>query len=245
MQKSFMLIVGLSLIAVTAGRAAEVAKEETPAFSLGTRASYFWLTDSHREGTEKYLGHIADESENQDLIPYKAFARYAPCAHAFIELSIDRVAADTINDNDGQASDGEVDLMGPSLTANYTFDAGHGLSPYVGAGVGYWFAEFHQEPWHRNGYPSPEAYEDAKTKRSAYHGLQRHITADDGVGFIAQTGCSAKFQKDWFADVNVRYVEVSSDAHYTSSFGDEPGNTIEGEFSLDHIALAIGVGRQF
>ena len=75
MQKSWMLVVGLSLITVVAGQAADVAMDKTPAFSLGTRASYFWLTDSHREGTEKYLGHIADESENQDLSPYKVFAR--------------------------------------------------------------------------------------------------------------------------------------------------------------------------
>ncbi|HET7202025.1 MAG TPA: OmpW family outer membrane protein [Steroidobacteraceae bacterium] len=90
----------------------------------------------------------------------------------------------------GKERVGSVDHIPPTLSLNWHFNPGGTFRPYIGAGVNYTM------------FSSEET-------RGALAGLD--LSLDDSVGAAGQVGVDIG-QGNWFVNLNVRYIQIESDA---------------------------------
>ena len=85
----------------------------------------------------------------------------------------------------------EVEHLPPTLTAQYHFDTGNNFNPYVGLGLNYtlFFSE---------STSGPLAGTD--------------LSLDGSFGLAAQLGFDYDLQNDWLINLDVRYIDIESDA---------------------------------
>jgi len=83
----------------------------------------------------------------------------------------------------------EITQLPPTLSIQYHFMPQSNLKPYVGAGLTYFWVL------------------DEESKISGVD-----VTVDDAIGFGAQAGLDWSFNPNWFLNVDVRYISLSTEA---------------------------------
>lgn len=166
-------------------------------------------------GDQTVIGGDLDISNN--YVPELDFT-YFITDHIAAELilgttSHDVVAVDTTL---GDVPLGDVQLLPPTLTAQYHFTPDAKVSPYVGAGINYTFMF------------------DA----DAAGGAVTDLHFDDAFGFALQAGADIKVGEKWFLNVDVKKIFLKTDAH--ANLG-----AIESRVTLDPWLFGVGFGRKF
>ena len=112
---------------------------------------------------------------------------------------------------------GSLDLLPPTLTAQYHFMPRQTFRPYVGAGLSYVLI------------PNEDS------------GAATAVRYDDGViGFALQAGLDYFFNDHWCLNFDVKKVWVSVDVEV-----DALGTTVKTSVDVDPWLLGIGVGYRF
>ena len=112
---------------------------------------------------------------------------------------------------------GYLDLIPPTVTAQYHFMPNKAFSPYLGAGLTY--------AWIPNEDP----------------GDATDVRYDDGViGFTLQAGFDYFFNEKWCLNFDVKKVWVDVDVEV-----DALGTTVETTVTVDPWLIGIGVGYRF
>jgi outer membrane protein len=112
---------------------------------------------------------------------------------------------------------GDVWLLPPTLTLQYHFNPKGQVSPYVGAGINYTI--FYSE--------DPGAAQD--------------IEYDDGFGYALQAGVDIALQGDWFLNVDVKKLWLSTDATIRVN----ATTTVLADVDIDPWIIGVGFGYRF
>ncbi len=105
-------------------------------------------------------------------------------------------------------------LLPPTLTLQYHFTQFDGIKPYVGAGVNY--THFFNE--------------DA--------GALNAVTYDDSFGGALQAGVDIPIQDNWYANIDVKKVFISTTAKFSPS-------GVRADVDIDPWLIGVGVGYKF
>ncbi|MCE9616331.1 MAG: hypothetical protein K8T26_18825 [Lentisphaerae bacterium] len=215
-------------------------------WSVGTRLTAYTLTDSRGE---PIVGHIDRLDAEQDLLPYKLFAQWRFHPNVGLELTWDRVRAQTLNEpnaNRDRVSDGSFEAQGPLLTVFGQYLTDTPCTPFLGVGVGWMMASFDADAWWANGYASPEEWESLGRPDASVNTKTRHMDPSDNVALIVTGGCSYALPARWAADVYVRYMSLDIENHYTIYVGDELVNDNgHQQIPMSNVAGGVGLKRSF
>ena len=121
----------------------------------------------------------------------------------------------------------DTKVLPPTLTLQYHFMPDGKFRPYVGAGVNYTY--FFDEDV-TGGLKGPGA----------------KVELDDSWGLAAQIGADYSINEDWFLNVDVKYIDMSTTAKFkglSSSVG-APG-TAKVDVDVNPWVFGIGIGRRF
>jgi outer membrane protein len=124
----------------------------------------------------------------------------------------------------GQGKIGDAWLLPPTLMAQYHFELGHGIKPYVGVGVNY--TVFFDQGGSAN-------YSDFKL--------------EDNWGFALQAGVDIPIGGNWFFNVDVKRIWLDTTATaYTSA--QNPlggGHKVTADVTVDPWLIGAGIGYKF
>ncbi len=113
---------------------------------------------------------------------------------------------------------GSLKHLPPTLTPQYHLTTLGAVKPYVGAGLNYTrFSSVRFDP------PVQAALQPSIEKSS--------------VGFALPAGVDCEFSPGWYANLDVKTVQIRADVK-------SAGSTV-GEFKVDPWLLGVGVGRRF
>lgn len=113
----------------------------------------------------------------------------------------------------------------PALLLQYHFSPDGKVRPYAGIGVNYtlFFSE------------------DATSGFDSAAGGVSDVNLGSSLGFAAQLGLDISVSKDWFLNIDVKYVDMSTDATIrTGALG-----TLRVDVDIDPTIWGIGFGRRF
>jgi outer membrane protein W len=209
--------------------------------SVGFRVSHFALTKSRRPEDEQreltFIGYVNElnEVDNNRLWPtvlYK-FNQYFAA-----EFTMDAVTARTKNFNN-HLSDGSVKVSGPifNLFASYPFWDGR-INPYVGIGIAPWSGTFKHDTWWMNGWSSPDDYAMAGSPKDSRRGYERRIKVSDDAGLVWTLGINARLHRHAELDLMVRWLDIDVDNEHGVLQNGVYDKKREGNFTMDHYALA-------
>lgn len=139
-------------------------------------------------------------------------------------IAFELIAATTRHEVSGEATKlGKVDVgsvwaLPPTLTVQYHFMPHSAFSPYVGAGVNATF------------------FYNANPARPVVN----HVSFENNIGAAIQAGFDYNFSGHWFANVDVKQIFLSTEAHLQTALGPVTAKT-----DLDPLVVGIGVGYRF
>ena len=210
--------------------------------SVGLRSTVFWLEDSERDPTAtsaaqgSFYGSITELKAKQDYLPYKLFVDYLFCPYGGLELTWDRVEADTITRLDGH-NDGTVTANMPMLAVYGRYPNDIGIVPYAGAGIGYAFTQFEADyHWTHAIRPDGE-----------YHnGPYWHQTfaMNDSWGWFVYAGVAFALSQHWDLDMFIRHEGLDLKGTHNTYVGDYQTSD-PADFSLPFNNDALGVGVRY
>lgn len=121
---------------------------------------------------------------------------------------------------DGGALDGtdlvEIDMLPPTLSAQYHFLPDNNIRPYVGAGLTYfWVLDENQK-----------------------QGLV-DVEVDDAFGLAAQVGVDVDLNPRWFVNADLRYISLSTEADISGAVNQNL------DVDLDPWVYTLAVGYKF
>ncbi len=214
---------------------AEPDQEWWQGFELGTRVTWTYLTDNKRpvsattESMGSFYGSINQLDVHQDYLPLKVFVAYRFCPYGGLELSWDSLSVKTLTRSDGH-TDGDLNYWGPAFSVFVRYPWEHGLTPYAGAGLSYYFVNFDEDPqWHRPpGRP-----------------LVQTLDFDRTWGALVYAGIIWTFAEQWSADFHLRYTKVQDavGTHWQGPDGRDYGG--EPHIPLSNITTGLGVRYSF
>ena len=112
----------------------------------------------------------------------------------------------------------------PVLTVQYHFLPNGTFQPYAGVGLNYTLF-FNEE---------------ATNSAEGVLGIT-DVELDDSFGFAAQIGADIDFGKSWFANIDVKYVDMNTEATLkTAGLG-----TLKVDVDIDPWIVGIGIGKKF
>jgi outer membrane protein len=114
---------------------------------------------------------------------------------------------------------GETKQLPPTLSVQYHFMPAAAISPYVG--VGFNWTLF-----------SNEKVDPAIADR---------LSLDDSTGFAAQVGADIKVDDNWFINVDVRYIDIQTDATLTV----DSARLKLGKVQIDPAVYSLMLGYRF
>jgi outer membrane protein W len=229
----------LALPAVLSSRAAE-PESTVPAWikdhlEIGTRITYFSLRDDKRDPLSgidgapgSFYGSINQLDAVQNYLPLKLFVDYKFCPYGGIELTWDRIQADTITQLDGH-TDGTIRLTGPIGSIFGRYPNGTRCTPYAGMGVGYFFAQFAEnESWHN--------------PRGDFLQL---FDLDNAWGWLVYGGLDVRLADHWSADFMIRYISMDVSGTHLQT-GIEGGPYFPaGSFTIPMSNTSLGLGVRY
>jgi len=136
----------------------------------------------------------------------------APFKHD-IKLSFD-LEGDSLS-----AKIGETKHLPPTLSLQYHFMPDQMFSPYVGVGANWTI------------FSSEKLDPDLGAK----------LSLSDSFGFAAQLGADINFSEQWFANIDVRYIQIETDAKITDDVGTEKIGTVK----INPMVYSIMLGYRF
>jgi len=151
-----------------------------------------------------------------------------------IELSLGEAVLD-VNPGDIPVDLGEATVRPLQVTAQYRIPSGN-LSPYVGAGLGYYFNDFDL---------SGEA-EDAIAQVRIDSGdptFDLDVDVDDSFGFHIDAGVDYFVNSNFALNIDARYFWSQADAKMTETRLGTPDEIGDDEIDLD--SFVIGVGAKY
>ena len=119
----------------------------------------------------------------------------------------------------------ETKVLPPTLLLQYHFLPDSSIRPYIGAGINYTYF-FDEEVPGILGTPGSK------------------VKLDSSWGLAAQVGMDVAINDDWFINVDMKYIDIDTQAHYTNILG----GTIERatiNADIDPFVFGIGIGRRF
>lgn len=117
---------------------------------------------------------------------------------------------------------GDIELLPPTLSAQYHFDTGTGLRPYVGAGVNY------------------TLFFDEDVDSEAAGAGVTDIDIDNSFGPAAQVGVDYEFGNGWLVNADLRYIDIDADTAIDTATG-----TTDVDVEIDPWVGTISVGYRF
>ncbi len=119
----------------------------------------------------------------------------------------------------GVGNIGETKHLPPTLSVQYHFMPGKGFSPYAGIGFNW------------------TIFSDEKIDPAVADGLE----LDDSTGFAAQLGADFNIGEKWLVNVDVRYIDIETDA--TLTVGTDKADL--GTVAIDPLVYSLMVGYRF
>jgi outer membrane protein len=116
----------------------------------------------------------------------------------------------------GSGTVAKTDQLPPTVTAQYHFDTGSALHPYVGAGLNY------------------TTFFNTDTKGVL---AGNKLTLDDSWGLALEGGMDYDLGNDWLVSGQVWYLNIDSKAHINGGSGVD--------VAIDPWVVMIGVGKKF
>ncbi|MDH5358312.1 MAG: OmpW family protein [Gammaproteobacteria bacterium] len=135
----------------------------------------------------------------------------------------------TIKGEKGQAALGDVidaKVLPPTLTLQYHFAPDSNIRPYVGAGINYTY------------------FFDEEVAGSVLDTAGSKVDLDSSWGLAAQAGVDVALNDDWFVNLDVKYIDIDTEAHFTNIAG---GAYKKAKITadVDPFVWGIGIGRKF
>lgn len=127
----------------------------------------------------------------------------------------------------GNQNLGSVDLLPPTLTAQWHFNPDQKFDPYVGAGVNYTYM----------------LDNDLKFSSGAFQGKKIKIDSDSW-GMVAQAGIDINLENGWLINADVKYVQIDTDVKAQLA-GSGGGWTKIDDLDINPWVFGIGVGKKF
>jgi len=121
---------------------------------------------------------------------------------------------------------GSVDLLPPTLTAQWHFNPDQTIDPYVGAGVNYTYM------LDRNLRGSAGAINGEKIK-----------IENDSWGYVLQAGVDINLKDGWLINADVKYVNIETDVKLNSAITGRW--TKIDSLDINPWVFGIGVGKKF
>ncbi len=113
----------------------------------------------------------------------------------------------------------------PTLTLQYHFNTNGGIRPYAGIGLNYTL------------FFNEDATSDLKT----LGGGRAKVKLDDSWSLAANVGVDIALNKDWFINVDVKYIDMDTTATIrTNALG-----RLKVDVDIDPWMYGIGIGRRF
>jgi outer membrane protein W len=121
---------------------------------------------------------------------------------------------------------GNVDVLPPTLSVNWHFNIDGTWRPYIGVGINYTLFS-------------------GEETRGDLAGAD--LKLDDSIGAAGQVGVDIGApDSNWFANLNVRYIDMSSDAELTLPDGDGGSVKVDaGSVDLNPMIYGIHIGYRF
>ena len=119
----------------------------------------------------------------------------------------------------------DTKVLPPTLTLQYHFRPNADIRPYVGAGVNYTY--FFDEK-----VPSSSALSSPGDK----------VSLESSWGWALQAGVDVALNKDWFINMDVKYLDINTTASFKNIMGN---NTAKIDADIDPWVFGVGLGRRF
>jgi outer membrane protein len=132
-------------------------------------------------------------------------------------------------DLDGLGKIGSVKHLPPTLTLQYHFNPEGTIRPYVGAGINY------------TRFSSVDL--DANLALAGTTGLPLRIDRSS-FGWALQVGADYKLADQWFFNVDVKYVTISTDIHVRNDAVALQGQKVS-KLDIDPLLVSVGIGYRF
>ncbi len=113
----------------------------------------------------------------------------------------------------------------PTLTLQYHFRPDGDFRPYVGLGVNY-----------------THFFDEKVTGSPVYDTPGSKVKMDSSWGLAAQIGADFKINDDWFINADVKYIDMSTTAHFKNVLG---ANRAKVDVDVDPWVFGIGIGKRF
>ena len=123
-------------------------------------------------------------------------------------------------------------VLPPTLTLQYHFFNNSNVRPYIGAGINYThFFDVHIPT--NSGVAKKD--DDKKEVISS-------VRLKDSWGLAAQAGVDIALNEDWFLNLDVKYIDINTQAVFKDIIQDPSAKIDTG---IDPFVFGIGVGRRF
>lgn len=145
-------------------------------------------------------------------------------------IGIELILATTPHDIDGKGAISGLDkvadswLLPPTLLVQWHFLPKGQIRPYVGAGVNYTITYG----------------EDATGSLETALGGPTKVELDNSFGWALQAGVDIGIDERWFANIDVKYIDIDVDAKITTG-----GVTRDADVSIDPVIVGVGLGYRF
>ena len=123
-------------------------------------------------------------------------------------------------------------VLPPTLTLQYHFLTNSSIRPYIGAGINYTHFFDEQIP---SGSGVGQIDEEKKEMVSS-------VKLKDSWGLAAQIGVDIALNEDWFVNLDVKYIDMNTQATFTDILQDKSAKIDAG---IDPFVFGIGIGRRF
>ncbi len=117
----------------------------------------------------------------------------------------------------------DTKVLPPTLTLQYHFAPNSNIRPYVGAGLNYTY------------------FFDEDVAGSVLPASGDKVKLESSWGFAAQAGVDIAINKDWFVNVDVKYIDIDT----TARFSGTAVGTAKIDADIDPFVYGIGIGRRF
>jgi outer membrane protein len=120
----------------------------------------------------------------------------------------------------------DTKVLPPTLTLQYHFLPDSNIRPYIGAGVNYTY------------------FFDEQVAGSVLDTPGSKVKLDSSWGLAAQAGVDIALNQDWFVNLDVKYIDIDTEAHFSNIAGGTI-NRAKIKADIDPFVWGIGIGRRF
>ncbi len=120
----------------------------------------------------------------------------------------------------------DTKVLPPTLTLQYHFLPDSNIRPYVGAGINYTY------------------FFDEEVAGNVLDTAGSDVELDSSWGFAAQAGVDIAINQDWFVNLDVKYIDIDTEAHFTN-VADGAYTKARIKADIDPFVWGVGIGRRF